>query len=397
MPPEAQIALGGREAKAIHVVATSDVSVYGLNRILYTTDAYLGLPVGALGTDYVVLGYGTGQGAEASIVATANDTHVRISPTDRPEGRPDALPFDVTLDLGDVFELKVGNDLTGTIITADKKISVFGGNQCANVPEGVGFCDHIVEQLPPTTAWGRRFVTAPLATRVNGDTFRILAAHDGTTVTLNGVAIGSIDRGEFIERIIDGAATIDADKPVLIAQYSNGTDFDGVTSDPFMMLVPPFEQFLASYVVTTPATGFETNFINVVAPTAAIGGITLDGLPIPVQFVQPGRYVELLRRTAPRRVGCARAEGFAAVRRLRVRLRPVRLVRVSRRPRGRIDRVRRPSPAHAIVGDGGVGHQRVRVGERPRYRQPDASGSARRLRGVGPEPGLELRGERRQR
>ena len=164
---------------------------------------------------------------------------------------------------------------------------MFGGNQCANIPLGVGFCDHIVEQLPPTTAWGRRFVTAPLATRLNGDTFRILAAHDGTTVTLNGVAIGSIDRGEFIERIIDGAATIDADKPVLVAQYSNGTDFDRVTSDPFMMLVPPFEQFLASYVVTTPATGFETNFINVVAPTAAIGSITLDGLPIPSSSFSP--------------------------------------------------------------------------------------------------------------
>ena len=104
---------------------------------------------------------------------------------------------------------------------------------------------------------------------------------------LNGVAVGTIDRGEFIERIIDGAATIDADKPVLIAQYSNGTDFDGVTSDPFMMLVPPFEQFLASYVVTTPATGFETNFINVVAPTAAIGSITLDGLAIPSGSFSP--------------------------------------------------------------------------------------------------------------
>ena len=68
------------------MVATSDVSVYGLNRILYTTDAYLGLPVGALGTDYVVLGYGTGQGAEASIVATANDNTQDIA--DRSARRP---------------------------------------------------------------------------------------------------------------------------------------------------------------------------------------------------------------------------------------------------------------------------------------------------------------------
>ncbi|HZC03371.1 MAG TPA: hypothetical protein VE844_19065 [Gammaproteobacteria bacterium] len=43
------------------------------------------------------------------------------------------------------------------------------------------------------------------------------------------------------------------------------------------MLIPPFEQSLASYTVTTPASGFSTNFINIVAPAAAVGAITLDG------------------------------------------------------------------------------------------------------------------------
>ena len=48
-----------------------------------------------------------------------------------------------------------------------------------------------------------------------------------------------------------------------------------------MMLIPPFEQFLNKYTVTTPATGFATNFINVVAPNSAVGSTTLDGVAIP--------------------------------------------------------------------------------------------------------------------
>ena len=70
---------------------------------------------------------------------------------------------------------------------------------------------------------------------------------------------------------------ITSSKPTLVAQYSNGTTYDGVTSDPFMMLIPPFEQFQSAYTVTTPATGFSANFINLVIPTASIASFTLDG------------------------------------------------------------------------------------------------------------------------
>ena len=39
------------------------------------------------------------------------------------------------------------------------------------------------------------------------------------------------------------------------------------------MMVPPSEQFLASYTVSTPASGFSINYINVVAPNAAVGAV----------------------------------------------------------------------------------------------------------------------------
>jgi hypothetical protein len=35
----------------------------------------------------------------------------------------------------------------------------------------------------------------PLATRLNGDTFRFLAKEDGTTVQLGGVVVATLNRG----------------------------------------------------------------------------------------------------------------------------------------------------------------------------------------------------------
>ena len=248
----------------------------------FTTDAYRSLPTDAIGTTYFVLGYHAGNndlGSEASIVATANDTVVTITPSQDLPGHPAGTPYDVTLNLGDVYQINSGltMDVDGTTVMATKPVSVFGGNECTNVPADFDFCDHLVEQLPPTTQWGRQFVTEPLAARSGGDTFRVLAVLDDTTVTINGFVEATLNRGEMFEGIIQGASTIDTNHPVLVAQYSNGTLYDGVTSDPFMMLIPPYEQFLNNYVVTTPASGFAMNFINVVAPTSEIGQITLDG------------------------------------------------------------------------------------------------------------------------
>ena len=124
-------------------------------------------------------------------------------------------------------------------MTSDKPVAVFGSHLGTFIPEGFGFADHIVEQLPPTSAWGREFVTMPLATRFAGDTFRFLAATDGTVIRVNGVQVATLNRGEYHERVITLASQIISNHPILVAQYSNSSQFDGVTSDPFMLYIPP--------------------------------------------------------------------------------------------------------------------------------------------------------------
>jgi Ca2+-binding RTX toxin-like protein len=286
LPSGAELSGGeGTQARGIHVTADKEVGVYGLNRIQFTTDAYLGLPADVLGTEHIVLGYGTGQSSQLAVAASQDATTVTITPSvNGAGGRTAGTPYDITLNRGDAYQLRAAappQDLTGSLISSDKPVSVYGGNQCANIPNsGTGFCDYVVEQIPPNNTWGTSFLTVPLKTRTAGDTFRILAAEDGTDVSINGAAVATLNRGQFHEQQISGQSTISSNKPVLVAQYSNGTQFDGVTSDPFEMLIPPTEQFLDRYTVTTPASGFAANFINLVASDSDTANIAIDGTPV---------------------------------------------------------------------------------------------------------------------
>ncbi len=277
------------EDKGVHVTAADEIVVYGLNRRQHTTDMFLGLPTGILGTEYINLGYKntshSWNGTQFGIVGVENNTTVTITPSETTGSRTVGVPYTINLNQGSTYQLTnttSSGDLSGTIISSDKPIAVFGSNRCANIPNSITLaCDHIVEQLPPTTTWGESFITMPLATRLNGDTFRMLASEDNTNVSVNGAVVANLNKGELHEQIIDGPATITADNPILVAQYSNGTTFDGVTSDPFMMLIPPFEQFLADYTISTPASGFSANFVNIVTSDAGVGLVTLDGVAIP--------------------------------------------------------------------------------------------------------------------
>lgn len=273
----------------IHVMSEKEVTVYGLNQRDSTTDAFLGLPTDILGTEYINLGFANTNVVNATqfgVVATQDTTTVTITPSVTTGSRLIGVPYDIVLNQGQTYQLRNTNaapaDLSGTIIESDKPIGVFGGHQCANIPTGnTVACDHIVEMLPPVSTWGTSFVTFPLATRLNGDTFRIMAAQDATSVSINGVVVATLDRAKIFQTLLTEPSVITTDKPVLVAQYSNGTSFDSVTSDPFEVIVPPFEQFLASYTISTPATGFRFNFVNVVVPNAAVGTVSLDGVLIP--------------------------------------------------------------------------------------------------------------------
>lgn len=282
-----------RSDRGIHVIADDEITVYGLNQLTATTDAFLGLPVDILNRDYLVLSHSGGfsyNQSQFAIIAAYDGTVVTITPSVTSAGRTAGVPYTVNLNKLDTYQLQAPSgsaDLTGTEISSNNPIAVFAGNKCDNLPGSPYFaCDHNVEQLFPEAAWGTAFLSVPLATRTGGDTFRIIASQDNTTVDINGTAF-ILNRGEVDDRIITTMSVIISDEPIMVAQYSNSSNFDGVTSDPFMMLLPPYEQFLNSYTFSTPATGFSGNYVNVVVTDSAVGDVTLDGSLVPAASFSP--------------------------------------------------------------------------------------------------------------
>ncbi|MFC1818955.1 alpha/beta fold hydrolase [Thermodesulfobacteriota bacterium] len=273
IPSSAMLIGTGIHNKAIHIIADDEISVYGLSQLTWTTDAYLSLPVDTSNFEYFVMAYDplAPWGSEFAVVANHDNTTLSY-------WLPNQGSQTVLLDQGEVYFYNNSNlDVTGTYIESDKPVSVFGGHQCVNIPPGYAYCDHIVEQIPALSTWGKKFYSVPLATRNYGDTFRILASMDSTEVRINGIFVTTLNAGEFHELIINELSIIETSQPSLVAQYSNGTTFDGVTSDPFMMIVPPIEQALNHYTFSTPGTVFNINYVNILAPNSIVNDITLDG------------------------------------------------------------------------------------------------------------------------
>lgn len=272
----------GLENKGIRITTSSPVCIYGLNHRTASTDAYLGLPVSSLGTDYCIISYTTIYNtypSSFSIVATHDATHVTM------HNHQTDIISNITLNTGQTYMCSTVNaseDLSGSTITSDFPIAVFGSNMTTNIPLDCFAADHLVEMMIPVNAWGKDFVTVALAGRDgSGDVFRILASENGTQVSINGIFITTINNEEFYETNLAGYNSITTSKPALLTQFAKGIECSGnITGDPFMMQIIPYQQFLTQYTVCT-VSGYTSHWTNIVASENALNNIYKDGVLIP--------------------------------------------------------------------------------------------------------------------
>ena len=110
------------ENKGIHVTSAQPITVYGMNQRVFTSDAYLALPVDGLGKDHYVLTYNNlnaDNATQVGVVATENGTTVTITPSATTGTRLAGVPYSVDLQPGQTYLLRTelpntAGDLTGT-------------------------------------------------------------------------------------------------------------------------------------------------------------------------------------------------------------------------------------------------------------------------------------------
>lgn len=292
--------------KTITVFANDPITLYGVNVRTMSADAFVALPVDVLTRRYIVLAYQNGvlrsQGfssvdmpSQFCVIATEDGTLVRVVPNAPINGRgTDA--FTVGLNRGDVYfaqaQLDRQWDLSGTTVQSTKPVAVFSGTRRTAIPARIGiFRNHLIEQMPPLEVWGKEAIVTPhftiTPTSREDAIVRVLAAYDGTEWSIDGVRQTPLMRSRPAEIPLTRAMRIVADRPILVAQYEHSVntsdpDLGGFAlGDPFMMIVPPPEQFDTAYAFQSVGhSEFHNHFINVVVPIAGASTLRLDGAPI---------------------------------------------------------------------------------------------------------------------
>lgn len=281
-----------------------------------TSGATMLLPVGVYGYEYQSLNarqyYSSTSYSWMSVMTDRDSVLVEITPSVTTRGgRPAAVPYTVTLMRGQVYNImgttsgSAGTDLSGTKVRSIANaagncypIAVFSGSSrtaLCNTTNG----DNLIQQVFPSQAWGRKYLTFATASSLSNTTYyanlyRVMVKDPATVVTRNGVVIDPAtlvvpgNYYEFSTNQGSGSSTatyIESDKPVMVAQYmisSDGTSC-GLTppagdGDPEMIYLSPIEQGIKeARFYNTDESAINSNYVNIVIPTAGLTSLTIDG------------------------------------------------------------------------------------------------------------------------
>jgi hypothetical protein len=295
---------------AYHLVTDSPVTVYQYNPLeytnagsfSYTNDASLLLPTNAWTQTYIVAARNTWSSYSGfyAVVASQNTTTITATPSATGKivkaggGIAANGTGSVVLNKGDVLLVQSNtgggapdvSDVTGTQITSDKAVAVFGGHNCTDVPYNITYCDHIEESLPPFETLSKSYiVTSPVISAgvQKNEVVRIIATLGGTTtLTFEPAQAGApasiSGLGSYVEMPqTSNSYRVTGSQKILVAQYMEGQSAGGNAGDPAMAVAVPTEQYRKDYLFHAP-TNYSTNFVNITAPTGTT--VTLDGVAV---------------------------------------------------------------------------------------------------------------------
>ena len=246
----------------------------------FVTSATLLVPTPTWGTNFVTSdAWEPLHGAPwTQIVASQDNTTVTFVPKVAVQGggglpaMPANAPATFTLNRGEVAQFLQQTRLAGSVVQADKPISVWGGSSCMNIPNSATACDAAHQQLLPVQTLGSIYAAVRYPPRGGDDQapYTMVGMVDGTQLTYDPApppgAPAGLSKGEVAIFSTDQKFVVqsqDGDHPFYLAAHMTGGSLANGLGDPEYTNVVPPPQYLDYYLFATDPTYAHTALVFV--------------------------------------------------------------------------------------------------------------------------------------
>lgn len=295
---------------SIHIQSDVPIVAYAHTFGSASSGATMLMPVETFGYSYISINsrqvYQPNCFSWAYVIASHDNTVVEITPSVQTRlNRPAGTPFQVTLNKGQIYQVigaNPSNSSTSLEVSGTKfksianssgdcyPIAVFSGSSRTSNPIscGSGGGDNDNQQLFPMEAWGKRYLTAPTsrsnaANQFMTNSYRVVVKDPATVVRRNGTVLTGLQQNSFYFFESTTADLIEADKPIMVAQFMTGGNClggSGLMGDPEMIYISPVEQGIKRvgfYRNTREA--IQVNYLTLIIPNNGLPSLRIDGSP----------------------------------------------------------------------------------------------------------------------
>ncbi len=341
---DARILSDGLSGRAIHVVSDVPVAVYAHEYDAMYSAATMLMPSETWGFTYYSVNYYQTKGLSNPpyiensqgvnfpdwynwfyIVAKDDNTRVQITPSDScKNGWLPGQTYTVNLNKGEIYTVfgkanfaagwftdtvNASKDLTGSKILsvagADGKchpVALFSGTGGMHTCQKDGG-EAVQQQVFPAQAWGTRYLTHHTISNFTGDInatfrnyYRVCVKDPTTVVKRNGIVLSGLQRNFYYQYVDSvGGDYIEADKPILVSQYTPNraqcwqTILPAQTAigDPEMFYLSPVEQGQKSVIFYTSSLNLiSKSYVNIIIPTPGLSSLLVDGAAVPASKIK---------------------------------------------------------------------------------------------------------------
>lgn len=292
--------------KGIHITSTAPIAAFAHIYGSVSSGATMLIPTNAWGYGYTSINSEQNNATDANswmyVIANHDSTVVRITPSVPTVGnRLPGVSFDITLNYGEIYQLlgklyppfmDEGYNLTGTTVQSipnvvgnSYPVAAFAGSgrTGGEPPCNAGGRDNDIQQLFPEQAWGKHYLLAPYSNSTTPSSFmqciyKVVLSDTTTVVLKNGVPLTGLLMGKYYKYTSTTADYIEADKPIMVAQFIGGgcVSMDG---DPEMVYPSPLEQRLRrTRFYRNDKQGISTQYVTIVIPTNGLNSLTIDSI-----------------------------------------------------------------------------------------------------------------------